>query len=97
MEKLDISKQSTQAKIVGTALAFAGAVLMTLYKGIIVISVGSTLVHTKQKSHDQTTSKLSLDKEWIEGSLMLFVSYFSLSGFYVLQVCFINHMRISTV
>ncbi|CAB4274005.1 unnamed protein product [Prunus armeniaca] len=79
MEKFDITKLGTQAKIGGTLIAFAGAALMTLYKGIAVISM-----HT-QASHQSATSKSSVDRDWIKGSLILLVSYFSSSAFYILQ------------
>lgn len=80
MEKFDITKLGTQAKIGGTLIAFAGAALMTLYKGIAVISM-----HT-QAPHQSATSKSSVDRDWITGSLILLVSYFSSSAFYILQV-----------
>ncbi|XP_075646514.1 WAT1-related protein At5g07050-like [Castanea sativa] len=80
MEKLDISQRGAQAKIVGTVVAFAGATLMTLYKGIVVVS----LLHT-QHSHQTFTSKASLDKNWLKGSFMLVISNLSYSAFYILQ------------
>ncbi|KAK7860350.1 wat1-related protein, partial [Quercus suber] len=80
MEKLDISQRGAQAKIVGTVVAFAGATLMTLYKGIVVVSV----LHT-QHSHQTFTSKASLDKNWLKGSFMLVISILSYSAFYILQ------------
>ncbi|XP_030962990.1 WAT1-related protein At5g07050-like [Quercus lobata] len=80
MEKLDISQRGAQAKIVGTVVAFAGATLMTLYKGIIVVSP----LHT-QHSHQTFTSKASLDKNWLKGSFMLVISILSYSAFYILQ------------
>ncbi|XWS47426.1 hypothetical protein CRYUN_Cryun14cG0151100 [Craigia yunnanensis] len=81
MEPLDISKYSAQAKVAGTVVALAGATLMTLYKGCVVISPHSA----RQPQHRTGTSKLQLNKDWIKGSLMLLVSYLSLSAFYVLQ------------
>ncbi|PON40846.1 Plant-drug/metabolite exporter [Trema orientale] len=86
MEKMEISRHSSQAKIVGTVVAFGGAALMTLYKGISLISTRS-LIDT-QRSHNQSASdhsKLSLDKDWIKGSIMLFASLLSLSAYFVLQ------------
>nr|POF21988.1 isoform 2 of wat1-related protein [Quercus suber] len=80
MEKLDISQRGAQAKIVGTVVAFAGATLMTLYKGIVVVS----LLHSQQ-SHQTSTSKASLDKNWLKGSFMLVISNISYSAFYILQ------------
>ncbi|KAK7850966.1 wat1-related protein [Quercus suber] len=80
MEKLDISQRGAQTKIVGTVVAFAGATLMTLYKGIVVVS----LVHSQQ-SNQTSTSKASLDKNWLKGSFMLVISNISYSAFYILQ------------
>ncbi|KAG6721252.1 hypothetical protein I3842_03G103400, partial [Carya illinoinensis] len=79
MEKLDISKRSSQAKILGTIVAFGGATLMTLYKGLPVLSFH---IHDHPAA---TTSRLLLDKDLIKGSLILVVSYISLSAFYILQ------------
>ncbi|KAK9284187.1 hypothetical protein L1049_023355 [Liquidambar formosana] len=80
MERFDISKGSAQAKMGGTAMAFAGATLTTLYKGIVVISPSTR--HCHQPS---TTSKILVDRKWIKGSLMLLVSYFSIAASFVLQ------------
>ncbi|KAF8412639.1 hypothetical protein HHK36_000607 [Tetracentron sinense] len=79
MEKLEISKVSSQAKISGTLVAFAGATLMTIYKGIVIISPPS------HPSHRSANSSLFLDKDWIKGSLLLITSYISLAAFYILQ------------
>lgn len=81
MEKFDIGKLGTQAKTGGTLVGFAGATLMTLYKGIAVISM-----HTEGSHRTTATSKPSIDRDWIKGSLVLLVSYFALSAFYSLQV-----------
>lgn len=80
MEKLDITKYGTQAKVGGTIVALAGATLMTLYKGITVISM-----HT-QDPHKISTSKVSSDKDWIKGSVLLLVSYLPISACYIVQV-----------
>lgn len=68
MEKLDIKKHSTQAKVGGTLIALAGATVMTLYKGITVISM-----HV-QHHHKISPSKVSSDQDWIKGSILLLVS-----------------------
>ncbi|KAH7533641.1 hypothetical protein FEM48_Zijuj04G0153200 [Ziziphus jujuba var. spinosa] len=79
MEKLEISKLGGQAKVGGTAIALAGATTITLYKVIAVIS-------SRTKDSHQTSSSIgSIDKDWIKGSLMLIVSYISLSLFFILQ------------
>ena len=81
MEKIEISKRSSQVKILGTVVAFSGAALMTLYKGTTVISL-----HIHHSHQSVTPSKVFLDKDSIKGSLMLVTSYISLSAFYILQV-----------
>ncbi|KAL4598808.1 hypothetical protein ACB092_11G083600 [Castanea dentata] len=80
MEKLEISKRGSQAKILGTVVAFSGAALMTLYKGITVISL-----HAQHSHQPVTQSKGFVDKDSVKGSLMLLTSYVSLSAFYILQ------------
>ncbi|XP_075644453.1 WAT1-related protein At5g07050-like [Castanea sativa] len=80
MEKLEISKRGSQAKILGTVVAFSGAALMTLYKGITVISL-----HTQHSHQPVTQSKGFVDKDSVKGSLMLLTSYVSLSAFYIRQ------------
>ncbi|KAM4071366.1 hypothetical protein ACB094_11G057200 [Castanea mollissima] len=80
MEKLEISKRGSQAKILGTVVAFSGAALMTLYKGITEISL-----HTQHSHQPVTQSKGFVDKDSVKGSLMLLTSYVSLSAFYILQ------------
>lgn len=83
MEKVDISKSGSQAKILGTIIAFGGATLMTLFKGPTIISF-----HSQRSHHQSTTGSRSvlLDKDAIKGSLMLLVSFVSFSAFYILQV-----------
>ncbi|XP_010254268.1 PREDICTED: WAT1-related protein At5g07050-like [Nelumbo nucifera] len=77
MEKLNIFKSSSQLKIGGTLIAFAGATIMIIYKGTIVISLSST---------HSTKPMASLEKDWVKGSLLLIVSNFSQAAYYILQV-----------
>ncbi|XP_052299012.1 WAT1-related protein At5g07050-like isoform X5 [Citrus sinensis] len=80
MERLDISKLSAQAKIAGTLVALGGAILSTLYKGIVIISA-----HRRHGNQTDGISKVFLDGNWIKGSLMLFISYLSLAAFFIVQ------------
>ncbi|KAK9285772.1 hypothetical protein L1049_024973 [Liquidambar formosana] len=81
MERFDISKGSAQAKIGGTVMAFAGAAVMTLYMGIVVISPPFS-PHSRKSS---ATSKILLDGKWVKGSLMLLISCLSFAAFFILQ------------
>ncbi|KAJ0027241.1 hypothetical protein Pint_36500 [Pistacia integerrima] len=85
MEKLKISEASAQAKIVGTVVALAGATLMTLYKGIVVISLPSSSGHHKKNQSAGINSTFFSDGDWIKGSVMLFISYLALAAFFILQ------------
>ncbi|XP_015570820.3 WAT1-related protein At5g07050 [Ricinus communis] len=79
MEKLDIAKLSGQAKIGGTALAFGGATLMTLYKGITVFSIHSP------HDHQNAASKAFSDKNLMKGSLLLVAQSFISAVYFILQ------------
>lgn len=82
MEKFEMSKWITQAKIWGTIVALGGATIMTLYKGISVLSI-----HGSKYSHSASSaSVLTVDTKWIKGSLLLLVSYISFAAFFILQV-----------
>ncbi|XP_057978725.1 WAT1-related protein At5g07050-like [Malania oleifera] len=81
MEKVEISKRGSQAKIGGTLAAFAGATLMTLYSGTLLISL-----HTKKHLHQNVTSEQFLNKHWLKGSCMLVISDIALSAFFILQM-----------
>lgn len=87
MEKLEIRKVSSQAKIGGTVAGLAGATLMTIYRGVVVISPSPPSHYNNNKSTALTSnSKAFLDWEWIRGSLFLVTSTLSLAAFYIIQV-----------
>ena len=58
---------------------------MTLYKGVLVLSVNLT-------HYSHQTASSTLDKNWIKGSLLLVISYISFSMLFILQV----RLRISS-
>ncbi|XXG53004.1 hypothetical protein AAC387_Pa03g1185 [Persea americana] len=62
MEKVNIKKVRCQAKVVGTIVTVAGAMLMTLYKGPIVEMVWSKYIHPRQSYVTNTTE--TSDKDW---------------------------------
>ncbi|WCJ39104.1 nodulin MtN21 /EamA-like transporter family protein [Euphorbia peplus] len=77
MEKLNLLELSGQAKLGGTIVAFGGATVITLYKGIIVIS--------GHNDHHQASSKHFLDGNLLKGSLFLLLQSFCKALSYVLQ------------
>lgn len=84
MEKLHMKKFRTQAKVVGTAVTVAGAMLMTLYKGRVVNFIWSEHMHPHTSSAPDTTS--SSDKDWVKGSILLIIATFAWASFFILQV-----------
>ncbi|KAL5581570.1 hypothetical protein UlMin_014012 [Ulmus minor] len=65
-------------KIGGTIIAFAGAIVMTLYKGMACLSM-------HKHSRRSASSVIFSDKDWIKDFLMLVGSYVSMSEFFILQ------------
>uniref|UniRef100_A0A7N0T6D5 WAT1-related protein n=2 Tax=Kalanchoe fedtschenkoi TaxID=63787 RepID=A0A7N0T6D5_KALFE len=83
MEKIDLKKVRCQAKIAGTALSVAGAMLMTLYKGPLVEMIWSEHIHPKKSYVTDTTG--TTDKDWFKGSILLIIATLAWAALFVLQ------------
>ncbi|KAG8643141.1 hypothetical protein MANES_11G008500v8 [Manihot esculenta] len=83
MEKLDLKKVRCQAKMVGTAVTVAGAMLMTLYKGPILEMFWSKHVHPRKSYVTDTTG--TTDKDWFKGSILLIIATLAWASLFVLQ------------
>ncbi|XWS21612.1 hypothetical protein CRYUN_Cryun30bG0069200 [Craigia yunnanensis] len=79
LEKVNVKKIRSLAKIIGTAITVIGAMVMTLYKGPII-----DFIKSGGATHHGTTSE-SADKHWITGTIMLLGSICSWSSFFILQ------------
>lgn len=84
MEILDMKKIRCQAKVVGTAVTVAGAMLMTLYKGNVVNMFWSKYIHPS--TYEPTTTAVDADKDWVKGSILLIIATFAWASFFILQV-----------
>ncbi|KAG0489565.1 hypothetical protein HPP92_006428 [Vanilla planifolia] len=81
MEKVDLKKVIYQAKVVGTVVTVAGAMVMTLYKGPIV-----DLLWTKHvRAGNVVAAAPATDNNWIKGSIFLILSTFAWASFFILQ------------
>eukprot|EP01018_Ginkgo_biloba_P010193 Gb_06678 [translate_table: standard] len=85
MEKLDISQFRTWAKIVGTVICVGGAMVMTLYKGPVVLMFWSSHHH-----HLDKAATSAAGKDWTKGSLLLVGACLSWAAFFVLQAAVIK-------
>ena len=82
MEIVDIKKVRCQAKVIGTIVTVAGAMLMTLYKGNVIHLIWSEHVHSTHSSSVPETT----NKDWIKGSILLIIATFAWASFFILQV-----------
>lgn len=81
MEIVDIKKVRCQAKVIGTIVTVAGAMLMTLYKGDVINFIWSEHAHTHSSSAPETSGK-----DWVKGSILLIIATFAWASFFIIQV-----------
>ncbi|GMH31359.1 hypothetical protein Nepgr_033202 [Nepenthes gracilis] len=80
LEKVDMKKIPSQAKIIGTIITVSGAMVMTLYKGPIV-----DIFMASRRSHHGSDFSNSSNQHWIVGTLMLLSSCLGWSAFFIVQ------------
>lgn len=80
LEKVNIKKVRSQAKVVGTLVTVGGAMLMTLYRGPII-----EMVWSKGRNHGGPQSDVGANHDWVKGALMLTAGCFCWACFVILQ------------
>lgn len=79
MEKLDLRVQSSLAKCIGTIISIAGALVVTLYKGLPITS-------TSSPNSRQPNVLLSPKSNWVLGGCLLATGSFCLAVLFIFQV-----------
>ncbi|KAG6473897.1 WAT1-related protein At5g07050-like [Zingiber officinale] len=87
MEKVHLKKVRCQAKVVGTLVTVAGAMLMTLYKGPLMEMAWSK--HSGP-AHSGAAAADSTDKDWFKGCICLILATLAWASLFVLQAATIK-------
>ncbi|XP_068312274.1 WAT1-related protein At4g08290 [Pyrus communis] len=82
VETVKIKEVRSQAKVIGTLVTFAGALLMTLYKGPVIDLLWS---HKTSSHHESSSTTITSNQHWIAGTLFILLGSVAWSCFYVLQ------------
>ncbi|KAH0465502.1 hypothetical protein IEQ34_005605 [Dendrobium chrysotoxum] len=84
MEKVNLKKVIYQAKVVGTVVTVAGALMMTLYKGPLVQLFWTRYIHIHQASAPPAAS-VAADQDWVKGCIFLIIATFAWASLFILQ------------
>lgn len=71
-----------QAKLIGTIVTVAGAMLMTLYKGNIINFPWSS--HSTNANNAPGANN-NEDKDWLKGSILLILATLAWASFFIIQ------------
>ncbi|XP_027361232.1 WAT1-related protein At3g28050-like [Abrus precatorius] len=85
MENLNLKLHSSQAKIIGTVVSIAGALIVTLYKGIALTSNSLRNIVLGESG-----TYLSVQPAWVFGGFLLATASFCLSNLLVVQTWLIK-------
>jgi hypothetical protein len=84
IERVNMKEIRSIAKVIGTLVTFAGALMMILYKGPQIHLFYSPKTAHNSGSHDTQTLK-----HWVSGTLFLMMGCVAWSSFFILQATII--------
>ncbi|AES71310.1 nodulin MtN21/EamA-like transporter family protein [Medicago truncatula] len=84
IERVNMKEIRSIAKVIGTLVTFAGALMMILYKGPQIHLFYSPKTAHNSASHDTQTLK-----HWVSGTLFLMLGCVAWSSFFILQATFL--------
>ncbi|XP_057982828.1 WAT1-related protein At3g28050-like [Malania oleifera] len=85
MEKVDLSRPSSQAKVLGTIVSIAGASVVTFYKGPPIIVAPSQPSSSGLLHLQHLNSSSSSQSNWLLGSLFLTAEFLLIPLCYIIQ------------
>ncbi|KAF7819161.1 WAT1-related protein [Senna tora] len=85
MEKVDIRKVRCIAKVIGTVVTIAGAMLMTLYKGRVIDLFWTHYIHHPSNYSPSSNPSHSAEQDWVKGSILLIIATLAWASFFILQ------------
>ncbi|GFP89792.1 wat1-related protein at1g21890 [Phtheirospermum japonicum] len=80
LEKINLKRIHSLAKVIGTSITVTGAMLMTLYKGPVV----DILWYSHDSSHHKAAASAA-DQHWVTGTIMLLCCVVGWAAFFILQ------------
>ncbi|KAI3499050.1 hypothetical protein L1887_34843 [Cichorium endivia] len=84
LEKVNLKRIHSQAKVVGTLITVTGAMVMTLYKGPIVDILWYSH-HGATTTHKAAAAASSSGQHWLAGTIMILVCTCSWAGYFIVQ------------
>uniref|UniRef100_A0A0E0C956 WAT1-related protein n=1 Tax=Oryza meridionalis TaxID=40149 RepID=A0A0E0C956_9ORYZ len=88
MEKVDLKKVRCQAKVAGTLVTVAGAMMMTLYKGPLIQMAWTSHVQAPHGDGAEAPAAAAVDpsgREWFLGSLFVVIATLAWASLFILQ------------